>query len=154
MNKYLTFFLRDRFFIVHFIVLVSLIVGFFTLGQIQAAQKRSLKKIQQERSLVFKIDEMQDKIRNRLMQQDASNQDIGNKNVNTDVKVEGVMYKGTKPYVIINGTIYEEGAQFGQYKIVKIYLNSLSLFNSETNAEEIVVFSETAQDLIDKGLAK
>jgi hypothetical protein len=138
----------------HFTVLGVLVFGLFCLGQIQAAQKRSFKKIQQERSLVFKIDEMKEKIRNRLMRQDASNGDIGNKNVNTEVKVEGVMYKGTKPYVIINGTIYEEGGQFGQYKIVKIYLNSLSLFNSETNEEEIVVFSETAQDLIDKGLAK
>ena len=56
---------------------------------------------------------------------------------NTDLtKIGGVAMHGGKPSVLIDGTVYAEGGSFGEYVIVHITPEMITLVNTKTNARK------------------
>ena len=56
---------------------------------------------------------------------------------NTDLtKISGVAIHGGKPSVLIDGMVYVEGGSFGEYVIVHITPEMITLVNTKTNARK------------------
>ena len=57
-------------------------------------------------------------------------------------KINGIARRDGKPTVLIDGTVYDEGSTFGEYMIVKITDQQITLINKKTDAIKILYVFE------------
>jgi len=138
MNKYLNL-LSDQPILLRLGILAALIVMILGLNSLGAKQSRTIKTLRQEKELVMKVQSMKDKIKGAQAHISRSG-----------LKIEGVVYQNNVAYALINGAIYGEGGSVGDYKIVAIGKNALTILNVSTNEQENFVFQEALEDIQSK----
>ena len=147
MNKYLAFFLKDQFFILHFVILTALGIGLIVFLRYESKQAQLLKTLQRERELVLGIDPMKNQIRSKMIPKTSPN-------AKWNGQLQGVFYQNKKVLVLINNTVYQEGDVLGDYKLLKINLNSLVLLNLRTQQKENIIFGESLEELLQKSAGR
>ncbi len=131
MNKYLIL-IKDRNIILRLGVLGGVLVLLAVLNTAVGHQSKTLRRLRQEKELVMKIKPMTDKIRAHTSTQSKS------------LNVQGVVYQSDSSYALIDGNIYNVGDTVGNYKIVEIGHNSMTILHTGTGEQERFVFEDPA----------
>jgi len=115
-------------------VLVVLIVVMIAQLRYRGVQIEKIKTFQTELALVGRISQMEDIIRTQeRMEAFRKEGDIDLAKIQPQ-KISGIAMQRGVPSVLVDGTVYSEGSSFGEYVIVKITKEMITLVNKKTNA--------------------
>ena len=117
-----------------FILLVVLLSALFAQAWYRGVQTERLKTFQAEKALVDRVGDMEEMLRTRAKLEAIRKQDDGTLADVRPTKISGIAMQQGVPSVLIDGTVYSEGSTFGDYVIVKITKEMITLINKETKA--------------------
>ena len=136
-NKLLAFITKDKYFRGHFFVLLMVIVVVGGLRGCMNKQSQKMEMVRQERALVLKIDAMKNRMIPDILRETF-----------VDVTVVGVIYENQEAFVLIDHTIYKEGGVVGDYKIVQVTKESITLLNVKTDETEHIIFKKPPEAIV------
>jgi len=142
-NKFIRYCIVEPECRLRFAAFVALIVIIAAQLWYRDKQVRHINIFREEKALVEKIDNMKETLRMRARLKDfRKGEDIGLTDIRP-AKINGfAMQKGT-PSVLVDGMVYSEGSLFGEYVIVKITKEMITLVNKKTNAiKNLYVFEQ------------
>ena len=108
-------------------------------------QAKQLAKLEKRSGLIGKTEDMEKELRKKAQLEAFRNQsEDASKDSVTFTKISGVaMQKGGTPSVVIDGDVYNEGSEFGEYIVTKITPEVITLTNKATKAiKKLYVFDQ------------
>ncbi len=126
-----------------FSALVILIIAMIGQSWFSGGQQKRLSVIHEELTFVDRIDDMEEKLKTRARLEAFKEEKDGGLADDQRVKISGFAIHEGAPAVIVDGMVYTEGGAFGEYVIVRITEEMITLVNKETNAiKNLYVFEE------------
>jgi hypothetical protein len=106
------------------------------LGQIwyRGVQDKKLSTLKEEEVLIAHVKDMERTLRTKAMMKGYNNQQDDPLVGVQFTKISGIAMREGVPSVLIDGTVYNEGSSFGDFVIVKITEELITLVNKKTNA--------------------
>ena len=108
------------------------------MGQLwyRGAQNVKLSALQVKAALIARVADMERELKTKAQLAAFRNEEdsmLGNIH---STKISGIAMHGGKPSVLIDGTVYAEGETFGDFVIVAITQEMITLVNKKTNARK------------------
>ncbi len=123
---------RRRLKIITLFVLIAVIIGQLWYGGVQAKQLDALKT---KGDLIAQIKNMEKALKDKAQLQAFRNEGDGKSTADVQFsKISGIAMQGGTPSVLIDGTVYSEGSAFGEYVIMTITSQQITLINTKTDA--------------------
>ena len=111
--------------------LAIIMTGQLWYREVQVEHVRTL---QAEKALVERLGDMAEMLSTRAqLEAFQKEESIDLTNVRL-TKISGIAMQRGVPSVLVDGTVYSEGSSFGEYVIVKITKEIITLVNKKTNA--------------------
>lgn len=115
------------------VLLIAMIVGQLWY---RGAQNVKLSALQIKAALIARIADMEHELKTKAQLAAFRNEDDSTPGSVQFTKISGIAIHGGKPSVLIDGTVYAEGETFGDFVIVAITQEMITLVNKKTNARK------------------
>lgn len=108
------------------------------MGQLwyRGAQNVKLSALQVKGAMIARIADMEHELKTKAQLEAFRNEDDSTPGSVQFTKISGIAIHGGKPSVLIDGTVYAEGETFGDFVIVAITQEMITLVNKKTNARK------------------
>lgn len=97
-------------------------------------QNERLNVVRAEKAMVERIGDMEEMLSTKAQLEAFQKEDTGALVDVKPTKISGIAMQRGVPSVLIDGTVYSEGSSFGDYVIVKITKEIITLVNKRTKA--------------------
>lgn len=135
-------------------IAVLLLLISVILGQLwyQGAQDAKFITLQVKGALIARIADMESELKAKAQLAAFRNEENSTFGSVRFTKISGVAIHGGKPSVLIDGTVYAEGGSFGEFVIVTITQEMITLVNKKTNARKnLYVFEGASPGIFGEG---
>lgn len=124
-------------------IFIALVAVLFAQMWYRGGQIKRLNALQSEFALVDRLGEMEKMLKTRERMEALRNGETVDLQAVNPMKIDGFAMQSGVPSVLVDGTVYSEGSAFGEYVIVKITKDMVTLENKKTKAiKNLYVFEQ------------
>ena len=114
------------------LVLIAVIMG---QAWYRGTQNTNLSALQFKETMIARISDMEHELKTKEQLKAFNEEDSALRNVRS-TKISGTAMHDGKPSVVIDGIVYVEGESFGEFVIISITPEMITLVNKKTNARK------------------
>ena len=117
-------------------IIVFMVLMIIMIGQIwyRGGQIERLGILQAQKAMVGRVGDMEEVLSTRAQLEAFRKEESVDLTNIQPTKISGFAMQRGIPSVLVDGTVYSEGSSFGEYIIVKITKEMITLVNKRTNA--------------------
>ena len=123
-----------------------LVVAIMIQANILNGKEKEFKKVSEEKNLVLRIPEMEEKIQFK----DLRNLTPENQIAEIKRVLEGTSYRNKVYHAVIDGAVYSTGSVIGDYTITKITMRAITLENKQRKEIQKLYFPDDYMDDLKK----
>lgn len=141
-NKFINLLIREKRFSLRFAIIIVIILSSVLIWRKQKIQIAQLKKVREEKQLIAQKSELEKQIQiyNDNLQRTKSPELKETKKM--DLVLKGVFMQNNIYYALIGDTFYKEGDTCGNFTILKIDWDYVTIQDKDTRQTEILHFPE------------
>jgi len=141
LSKFTNLIIRETRFSLRLVIIIVIILSSVWLWKKEKIQIQHLKKIKEEKQLVVKIPELEKQIQSygnsgRIESQESK------KITRKDLVLKGIFFQNNMYFVLIGDTFYKKGDTCGNFDILNIDLNYVTIQDRNTKQTEVLRFSD------------
>jgi len=115
------------------LLLIAMIIGQMWY---RGTQNAKIGTLHVKEALIARIADMENELKTKAQLEAFRNEEDSSLGSVKFTKISGLAMHGGKPSVLIDGTVYAEGETFGEFVIVTITQEMITLVNTRTNARK------------------